>query len=96
MILDAQGMGNPVLDLAGVLGAGVNQPLALLLWAGIGDLTLEIKMLLAANREVTLKDIGGLFYFFLRITARDMYWRKYKILLLNCLPYIQHRRPLIY
>ena len=52
MILNAQGMGYPVLHLAGMLGAGVNQPLALFLRAGVGDLTLKIKMLLAADTEL--------------------------------------------
>ena len=47
----AQRMGDPVLDLAGVLRAGMDQPLALFLRQRQCNLTLEVKMLLAADRE---------------------------------------------
>ena len=58
--VDAQRMRHPVLDLSGVLGAGVDQPLPLFLRQGIGDLTLQIEMLLPADFQTPLQAVRRL------------------------------------
>ena len=57
--VDAQGMGDPVLHLARVLGARMHQILALLLRQGVGDLTLEVKVLLSTDLQAAAEPVRG-------------------------------------
>ena len=50
-------MADPVLHLAGVLGAAVDQPLVLLLRQHIGDLAFQVKVLLAADFQRTVQGV---------------------------------------
>jgi hypothetical protein len=52
VVVDAQRMRHPVLHLARVLGAGIHQPLVLLLGHHVGDLPLQVEVLLAADLEL--------------------------------------------
>ena len=59
MAVDAQGVGDPVLHLAGVLGARVHQPLTLLLRDSVGDLAFKVKMLLPSDLERAAQAVGS-------------------------------------
>ena len=49
VVVNAQGVRHPVLCLAGVLGAAVDQPLVLLLRQHVGDLPFQVEVLLPAH-----------------------------------------------
>jgi hypothetical protein len=49
VVVQAQRMRHPVLHLAGVLGAGVHTPLVFLLRQHVGNLTFQVKVLLATH-----------------------------------------------
>lgn len=59
VVVQPQGMGHPVLDLARMLGAAVDQPLLLFLRDGVGDLTFEIEVFLAAHLEAATQGVLG-------------------------------------
>ena len=50
----ANGLGHLMLDFGGVLGGGVDDHAAILLWQGEGGLTFEVEMLLPADLEGVL------------------------------------------
>ncbi len=57
VVLQSQRMRHPVLDLARMLGAGIDPPLVLLQRQGIGDLALQVEMLLAADFELPVQAV---------------------------------------
>ena len=59
VVADAQRVRHPVLDFAGVLGAGIHQPLVLLLRHHIGDLAFKVKVFLAADLKLAIECVLG-------------------------------------
>ena len=59
MVVNTQRMRDPVLYLARVLRARINQPLVLLLRHHIRDLALEVEMLLSADLQRTRQRVPG-------------------------------------
>ena len=57
--MQTQGMRYPVLYFTGVLGATVNQPLALCLRHGIGNLAFQIEVLLATHFQAARQRVRG-------------------------------------
>ena len=59
MVVQSQRVGDPVLHLAGVLGAAVHHPLVLFLRQHIGHLAFKIEMLLPAHFQRAAQGVGG-------------------------------------
>ena len=85
-------MGHPVLHLARVLGAAVDQPLALLLRQGVGHLALQVKVLLAADFKGAAELVRGARQRSIGITPAHKHRRQHKMLLLQRLAHAQHGR----
>ena len=51
---NVQSVGNPVLRFARVLGAAVDQPFAVALGQGVGNLTFQVIVFLAANLQLAM------------------------------------------
>ena len=92
MKLQAQRMRHPVLHLAGMLCAAVNQPLPHLLRLRISHLAFKIKMLLAADFELALQSMLCSLQSAIRIAARHMHGRQHEMVLRHGLLCAQDRR----
>ncbi len=73
VVVNAERMRHPVLNLAGVLRACINQPLVLLLRQHIGHLAFQIKMFLSADFECAVQNVPGSTQRLGRVTAFDKY-----------------------
>lgn len=69
VLVNAQRVRHPVLHLAGVLRAGINQPLVLLLGQHVGDLAFKVEMLLAADFQRAMQGVQRAFQRLDGITA---------------------------
>ena len=66
-------MGNPVLGLARVLGAAVNQPLAVVLRQGVGNLPFKVIVLLAANFQLAMQLVRRILHGMGGVTALHLH-----------------------
>ncbi len=92
VVVQAQRVRHPVLGLAGVLGAGVNEPLVLLLRQGVGDLALQVEMLLAADLEPALQRVRRARQARCRVTPLHDHGWQHEALRGHGLVHGQHRR----
>ena len=87
---NAQRVCHPFLHFPGVLGAGVHQPLVLFLRNDVGDLSFQVKVLLAAHFQRALQAVGGAGQPGISIAAAHMHGRQHKVLLGNGRGGVQH------
>ncbi len=60
VVVDCQGVRDPMLHLARMLGAGMDQPLLLLQRQRVGNLAFQIKMLLPTHLKCALQAVRRL------------------------------------
>ena len=78
VVVQAQRVRHPVLHFAGVLRAGVHQPLVLLLRQHVGNLAFEVKVFLATDFKRATQRVRGLRQGGLGIAAPDRHRRQHK------------------
>ena len=91
MRTNAQRVGHPLLHFARVLGAGVHQPLVLLLGNDVGNLPFQVKVLLPAHFQRALQAVRGAGQTGVGIAAPHMHGRQHKALPGNGHGGVQHR-----
>ena len=87
-----QRMRHPVLHFAGVLGAAVDQPLPVFLWQRIGDLPLQVKVLLPAHVQRATQNVRSRGQRLRRIAPPHMHGRQNPVLLCHGFAHAQHCR----
>jgi hypothetical protein len=85
-------MRHPVLGLARVLGAGIHQPLVLLLGQHVGDLPLQVEVLLAADLELAAEPVRGTRQPGLCVAPAHAHGRQHEALRGQGFAHIQHGR----
>ena len=91
---NVQRMRHPVLHLAWVLRAAVDQPVAVLLWNRIGDLAFQIEVLLPTDLQRTLQAVLRLGQRLRRIAALHRDLGQHKAACLQGLAGVQQGRGL--
>jgi hypothetical protein len=92
VVVHAQRMRHPVLGLARVLGAGIHQPLVLLLRQHIGDLAFQVEVLLPADLELAAEPVRGARQPRLRVAPAHAHRRQHEALRGQRLAHVQHGR----
>ena len=90
VVVHGQRVRHPVLHLARVLGAGVDEPLPLLLRQRVGDLALEVKMLLPAHLQLAAQAVRRARQRRRGIAAAHEDWGQHVVLLRQRLLHVQH------
>ncbi|OQC05888.1 MAG: hypothetical protein BWX79_02198 [Alphaproteobacteria bacterium ADurb.Bin100] len=96
VVVHAQRMRHPVLGLARVLGAGIHQPLVLLLRQHIGDLAFQVEVLLPADLELAAEPVRRSRQPRLGVAPAHAHGRQHEALRGQRLAHVQHGRQGLY